>query len=146
LKKESTPKNRKDFFIPAVITLLLAMGMIAFYLFSSRWGIHPSEKGQSAWVAYLSVSQESSANPSLPLPESLPGASKLALGQKIDINQASIEDLVPLPGIGPKMAEKIVQDRKIHGPFKTVGSLTRIKGIKEKKLARLRPYIAVKAP
>lgn len=77
------------------------------------------------------------------LPESLPGASRLALGQKIDLNRASLADLVALPGIGPSLAERIIQDRRERGPYPRIESLTRVKGIKDKKLARLKAYITV---
>jgi competence protein ComEA len=62
---------------------------------------------------------------------------------KIDINKASSEELVQLPRIGQKMAERIVQYRQEHGPFKTVEDLKGVKGIGDKVLEQLRPSITV---
>ena len=75
----------------------------------------------------------------------LTGANKIALGQKIDINQATIEDLAALPAIGRKLAEKIVEDRNQNGPFKNIEDLMRVRGVKEKKLEKLRPYVQAEA-
>lgn len=50
--------------------------------------------------------------------------------QKIDLNQADANVLShTFKGIGPKRAEAIVEHRKIHGPFKSVASLSEVKGI-----------------
>jgi len=58
-----------------------------------------------------------------------------------DLNSASAEDLEALPGIGPKTAEAIVQDRQARGPFQSVDDLTRVKGIGKKTVAGLRYQI-----
>lgn len=57
----------------------------------------------------------------------------------ININTAPLPLLQLLPGIGEKTAEKIVAAR----PFRTLEELDRVKGIGEKKLAKLLPYITV---
>jgi competence protein ComEA len=61
----------------------------------------------------------------------------------LDINLASREELMRLPGIGPVLAERIVADRQANGPFRRVEDLTRIRGIKSRTLEKLRPYIFV---
>lgn len=65
---------------------------------------------------------------------------KKAIGKKININTATKDELVSLPGIGKAMAERIALYRNEHGPFATVGELERVKGIGRKKLERLAPY------
>ncbi len=60
---------------------------------------------------------------------------------KININEASIEELISLPGVGPKIARRIYEYRKRHGEFKDVNELLNIKGIGPKKLKRIKPYI-----
>lgn len=59
----------------------------------------------------------------------------------VDINTADEEALEQLPGIGPALAERIVQDRAANGPFASVDDLTRVPGIGEKTLESLRPYV-----
>jgi competence protein ComEA len=55
----------------------------------------------------------------------------------ININTASKELLMTLPGIGETTADRIVQYRKDHGPFTTLEDLMNVKGIGKKKFARI---------
>jgi len=52
----------------------------------------------------------------------------------ININTATSEQLQTLPGIGPTYAQRIIDYREEHGPFRTVGELMNISGIGEKRL------------
>jgi competence protein ComEA len=63
----------------------------------------------------------------------------------IDVNTAGVEALTDLPGIGHSTAQRIVDYRKEHGPFKTVDELLSVKGIGEKSLARFRDRVTVGA-
>lgn len=66
-----------------------------------------------------------------------------SIASKIDINNASVDALVELPGIGPRTAERIGEYRKVNGPFKTAEDLLNIKGIGPKVLQKLKPFITV---
>ena len=68
---------------------------------------------------------------------------RLALGIPIDLNRSSFEDLVLVPGIGEKTAGKIVEERGINGTFGRLEELMRVKGIKEKRLEKLRRYLCI---
>lgn len=59
-----------------------------------------------------------------------------ATGAKLDVNNASLEALQDLPGIGLVLAKRIVAAR----PFPSADDLRHVKGIGEKKYAKLRPY------
>lgn len=61
----------------------------------------------------------------------------------LDLNQAGIEELQRLPGIGPTLASRIVADRAAQGPFRSVGDLLRVRGIGPKTLEKLRPHVRV---
>jgi len=74
----------------------------------------------------------------------LESANRLALGMKLDINRATENDLVLVSGIGEVTAKKILDMRGKLGKFKSIEQLLEIKGIKEKKLAKLRKYLYVK--
>jgi comEA protein len=66
----------------------------------------------------------------------------LSLG-KVDVNRATAEELMKLPGIGPKMAHRIVSHRESRGAFQTTEDLKEVKGIGDKTLERLRPHIKI---
>ncbi len=72
-----------------------------------------------------------------------PAASKkesALAGVVIDVNRAPLADLQRLPGIGPKLSQRIV-DERARRPFRTVEELRRVPGIGPKTLERLRPYV-----
>lgn len=63
----------------------------------------------------------------------------------VNINQADAETIADaLAGIGEKTAIKIIEYRKENGPFKAVEDLTNIKGIGEKKLAKIKQDVKLK--
>jgi len=61
----------------------------------------------------------------------------------VNINTASKDELIALPGIGPAKAQAIVDYRKLNGPFKAVDDLKNVKGIGAKRLDKLRPELTV---
>ena len=74
-----------------------------------------------------------------PVRASLPGAirledvlvllPRLVESPPIDINRATLDDLISLPGIGPALAQRIIDYRSEHGPFQSVEELERVSGI-----------------
>jgi len=67
-------------------------------------------------------------------------ADKLALGIPIDINKATIDDLMLINGVGEKTAWRIIQFREESGSFERVEDLMKIHGIKDKKFRKLKRY------
>lgn len=63
------------------------------------------------------------------------------VSEKHNINTAGIEELIEIPGIGPKTATKIVEYRTLHGKFKELNELLNIKGIGDKKLDIIKDHI-----
>ena len=61
----------------------------------------------------------------------------------LNINTATVEELQTLPGIGPQMAKRIVLYRKENSDFKSIDDLISVKGIGEKTLEKIKPYIGV---
>ncbi len=73
------------------------------------------------------------------------GERLLTLGSALDVNTATAEDLEALPGIGPVLAQRIVQYRQSRGPYKNVDDLLAVQGMGKKKLALLRSCIVIPA-
>jgi competence protein ComEA len=59
----------------------------------------------------------------------------------VNINKADWPELANLPGVGQKLAERIVQSREQDGPFSDVDDLRRVRGIGARTLESLRPYL-----
>jgi competence protein ComEA len=71
------------------------------------------------------------------------GAQKRAPAAPLDLNSATVKQLVTLPGVGPTTARAIVEFRDKSGPFRRVEDLLAIRGISPRKLEQLRPYVTV---
>ncbi len=66
-----------------------------------------------------------------------------SLDLRLDLNQATEDELEALPGIGVALASRIADFRKRHGPFERLSSLTDVPGIGEKRLHAIIPYLMV---
>jgi competence protein ComEA len=60
----------------------------------------------------------------------------------VNLNTATVTELMQLPRIGQKTAERIIAFRKQHGGFQRTEELMNVKGIGEKSFAKLKPYLA----
>lgn len=81
--------------------------------------------------AAASLRREQSSRPQKP---------SLAPGS-INLNTATQEELVGLPGIGEQYAKRIVQYRTENGPFSSVDELSNVRGIGKKKLEKMRAFL-----
>ena len=91
--------------------------------------LHIPRRGDRERLAVLAPPRGGASTP--------PGAP----GGPVNVNSASAEELEKLPGIGPKTAQAVVEDRERNGPFRSVDDLLRVKGIGPKKLEALRPLV-----
>jgi competence protein ComEA len=84
-----------------------------------------------------------------PLPDSPanPASKKKAVvgSVRIDVNRATAAELQQLPGIGPKISQRIIDEREKR-PFASVDELRRVSGIGAKTLDKLRPFVTVETP
>lgn len=63
----------------------------------------------------------------------------------IDLNAASAADLDELDGIGQVLAQRIIEYRTTHGPFKSVDDLSNVKGISATLLSKIAPQLRIGA-
>ena len=61
----------------------------------------------------------------------------------LDLNRATDKDFDALPGVGPKLAERIMKYRQSVGIFRSLDELQAVKGIGKKKFERIRPLVTV---
>lgn len=62
---------------------------------------------------------------------------------KVNLNRASADELQVLPGIGPVLAQRMVDWRRAHGRYRTIDDLQEVKGIGKKRLEQLRLLVTV---
>ncbi len=73
--------------------------------------------------------------------DSLLGFSAVAEGERIDLNHASMEEIMTLPGVGKVLAARIIRYREEHGGFSSIDDLLDVEGIGEKTLQKIKPQI-----
>lgn len=72
-----------------------------------------------------------------------PAASDAAGGGLVDLNTAGVAELDALPGVGPAIAQRIVDHRDLNGPFASVDDLEQVSGIGPATLEKIRPLATV---
>jgi competence ComEA-like helix-hairpin-helix protein len=86
------------------------------------------------------------------VPESLPPRSRPSkrvgsppgdLEPPLDLNRATLGDLLRLPGVGPVIARRILDTREEAGRFTAVDDLAAVRGLSRARLDKLRPFIGV---
>ncbi len=75
--------------------------------------------------------------------ESGPAAAASAAAGKVSINAADKSELEKLPGIGPVLAQRIMDYRRTNGPFRDVADLKKVTGIGESVFGRLKDKISL---
>lgn len=68
---------------------------------------------------------------------------RLAAGEKVNINTADAETLQMLPGIGPVLAQAIVEHRNANGYFDSTERIKEVSGIGDARYEAIRDYITV---
>jgi competence protein ComEA len=70
-------------------------------------------------------------------------AGKPAPTAKVNLNTATVEQLTTLPGVGPKLAARIVEYRQKSGSFRSTQELINVRGIGEKNFAKIEAWLSV---
>jgi competence protein ComEA len=98
----------------------------------------PLVDGQKVWVPKKGE---------VPAVQAMGASSVLGLGAggagKININTAGVAELEKLPGLGPALAQRIIDYRNAHGPFKSIEELKNVSGIGEKRFAELKDHVTL---
>ena len=115
--------NNRERFASAILVITLAIGIVAGILDRDRTGEYlPATNDKET-----SSSDDHSSHAFL----------------RLDINRATVDELMALPGIGPARAGAIADWRDRNGFFEKVEDLVAVRGIGRKTLDRMRMYICV---
>ncbi len=98
----------------------------------------PSKKEPSDTATPRYIPSGKSSSHSLP-----ENAKDRPSSEKVNINTATLQELMALPGIGKKTAEKIIRYRDENGPFQSPDDLKKVKGIGEKTFRKLADLITL---
>lgn len=161
-------RQQRKVLIFLVVAILLGAGRLGFQAFSRgtvevhlvkpvtvAWpGITPEQPGREQETSLLTLATpqqdekdppEGAAKESAENNEALPSPPKSAAKdpavKRLNPNIATNEELQTLPGIGPVLADRIIEYRETVGKFQTIDDLLAVKGIGEKTLAKIRPYL-----
>jgi competence protein ComEA len=91
---------------------------------------------------YVPQKGEESPLISPPSGSSLPSSSSQGDG-KVNINTATVEELDTLPGIGPSIAQRIIDYRTANGPFQSIEDIKNVRGIGDATFEKLKDKIMV---
>jgi competence protein ComEA len=100
------------------------------------------EDGQQLNIPYKDGAAPTEAPAALDLPSSQEPTPDPNV-ELLDINTATLEELIALPGIGPSTAQKIIDYRTANGPFSTIDDLDKVSGIGPSTLDQIRALVTV---
>lgn len=89
------------------------------------------------------AASEAPAPETSPAPAEEPVLEEVLVEKSVDINQASLEELDRLPGIGPALGQRIIDYREQNNGFYDIEEIMEVSGIGEKTFQKLEPYIYV---
>ena len=115
-----------------VLCFLLVMGG---YYMGRR-----SKEGLILTTQRTPESTQSTENRSIPAADTQTAAKEVG---KLDLNQATLEELIKLPGIGEARAKRILEYRTEFGPFRQASDLMNVNGIGEAIFSGLRDLVYV---
>ena len=102
----------------------------------------PEPAAGTAAVSSAAAS-EAPAPEASPAPAEEPVLEEVLVEKSVDLNQASLEELDRLPGIGPALGQRIIDYREQNNGFYDIEEIMEVSGIGEKTFQKLEPYIYV---
>jgi competence ComEA-like helix-hairpin-helix protein len=140
-RPEGNGRKRRAVLLLSLILLVWNAGATAFHVASA--GIPPSIDGTGRFPDLPSATDDEAAprSPESPRSGPLTIRQKYLLGKRIDINNASVGEISELPGVSDEIAAAILEERDRLGRFRSPEDLLGVKGIKEKRLQKILPFL-----
>lgn len=117
------------------VNLLLIALAAAFLFFSAGFCVGRQQTGRGIRVITKQPAAEASS--------STEESTTTQPSAKLNLNTATVEELVALPGIGEVLAERIVAYRELHGSFSSIDELSQVEGIGENRVEAIRDYVTL---
>ncbi len=114
-----------------LLVLLLLLGAAGLGLAVGRW--------RQAYPDLVERVEQFDRQPAPPAPP--PARPPKLFDATIDVNRASAVELMRLPGVGPRLAQRIVEARETGGPFAAFNDLHRVRGLSRAKIEQLQPRV-----
>lgn len=131
--------------LPTLLVRLIMVGLTMTVACWIGWSVPASHDAEPLHAA-VDLAGERASSVSLPAERPKTTFSGQAARTTLDVNQATAQEFEQLPGIGPVLAERIVEFRNSRGGFTNVEQLHRVKGIGRKTFERIRAFIVVVPP
>jgi competence protein ComEA len=159
LLERSAELRRSPWVRPALRAVACAAGLVVFTCIGLHAGrpdvplASAADPASSAAYAEppspvpAAAAPATDAGPPPSAPASTPLPPRATPESPVILNTATADDLVRLPGVGPKRAQAILELRsRLGGRFRTVDDLRRVKGVGRAMMKRLRPLVRLDAP
>jgi competence protein ComEA len=134
-----TPAERRA---ALVVASLLLLGAARDLWRAGHPAMAPPLEGPVAATPLQDASDEA-AGPRAVSPSAARTVDSLAGAVLLDLNRADAVALDALPGVGPVLAERIVEQRRRHGPFRRLEDLRAVRGIGPRLLERIRGHVRI---
>lgn len=138
---ESSGGRQRSYLFLSMMLLVwnaLATGIDSLQNFRTEYAPHP---GSAASPERRFPSADSLPANTNPRNEPPTVTQSYLIGKRIDINKSSKEEINALPGISDAVADAIVRERERIGRFRSPEELLNVRGIKEKRLKKILPFL-----
>lgn len=117
------------------------LGLLLLGGAGTRFALAPRPSQAPGEVSFVPASDSPPVSPREVAHRALRLSRPLQPGERIDVNLAAAVELTRLPRVGPALAQRIVQWRSTHGPFRSLAALDSVPGVGPKLLEGLRNAI-----
>lgn len=148
-EKTSLEKEANKIYVLLVLIafVLAAMAMVGFYsdqpmnIYVVSSALESESRGETAVSS--AVEAAFTSEPEELLESETGGIQEILVEKSIDLNHAGKEELEKLPGIGPVLAERILEYRGEYGDFQEIEEVMEVSGIGEKIFGKIQDFIFV---
>ncbi len=139
--REGSRETQRSYLFLSMILLVWNTVSTAVYLFSGGSPLTPLVGGAIRLSSSAPPHAASHDNTVSPRNAPLTIKQKYLIGKRVDINKALKDEINALPGVSDAMAAAIMTERERIGGFRSPQDLLRVKGIKEKRLKIILPFL-----